>query len=109
MTVRLPVDLHAELAKEECRTLHGQMLVLLEDALEPVEELTERDTLGPGRTFGFWLFQRPRLRPGAFQLGVMHHRGWFAPCPLDGINLPCLAGCPGYRQHYLSRRCVWIH
>ncbi len=49
MTVRLPVDLHAELArlaKVERRTLHGQLLVLLEDALEPVEELTERDTLG---------------------------------------------------------------
>jgi len=45
MTVRLPVDLHAELAKEECRTLQGQLAVLLDQALEPVEELAEDDTL----------------------------------------------------------------
>ncbi len=48
MFERLPVDLHAELtrlAKEERRTLHGQLLVLLKDALEPVEDLMERDTI----------------------------------------------------------------
>ena len=41
LTLRLPEDVHAELmslAKEEHRTLHSQLLVLLEQALQAVEE-----------------------------------------------------------------------
>ncbi len=50
LTLRVPEDMHAEivsLANEEHRTLHGQLLVLLEQALQPpLEEIEERDTLG---------------------------------------------------------------
>ncbi len=48
LTLRLPEDVHVELArlaKEERRTLHSQLLVMLEQALQPVEELPEGDTL----------------------------------------------------------------
>ena len=41
VTLRLPEDVHAELmrlAKEERRMLHSQLLVLLEQALQAVEE-----------------------------------------------------------------------
>ncbi len=49
VTLRLPVELHtlvAKLAKEERRTLHGQLLLMLEQALQAVEEIEERPTLG---------------------------------------------------------------
>ncbi|HSH83281.1 MAG TPA: hypothetical protein VLA19_32510 [Herpetosiphonaceae bacterium] len=44
VTVRLPEDLHAEivsLAKEEGRTLKGQLLVMLEHALQASREALE--------------------------------------------------------------------
>ncbi len=47
VTLRLPVDLYiqvATLAQKERRTLHSQLLVLLEQALQPsVEELDPDD------------------------------------------------------------------
>ncbi len=46
VTLRLPEDLHAELArlaKEEHRTLHSQLLVLLGHALQPPREVPEEN------------------------------------------------------------------
>ncbi len=48
LTVRLPVDIYAHLAslaQKERRSLHSQMLVLLEQALQPPgEDLNDNDS-----------------------------------------------------------------
>ena len=48
LTLRLPEDVHVELArlaKEERRTLHSQLLLMLEQALQPRDALEDGDTL----------------------------------------------------------------
>ncbi len=48
LTLRLPVDLYtqiATLAQKERRTLHSQLLVLIEQALQAGEELATDDPL----------------------------------------------------------------
>lgn len=49
VTLRLPVELHtlvSKLAKEERRTLHGQLLLMLERALQAADETEEIHTRG---------------------------------------------------------------